>query len=397
MLREFAINVYLIVFRLLFNFFNMFANHNKTTFITSFNGNVEDTIIELKNKMADDHQIIILKNSNCKLNFGEERHYHILNFEKAKHFIQSIYHLATSRYIIADNYYGFLAVTNFKKDVKCVQLWHAAGAIKQFGLTDRSNEYRTERAIKRFQTVYNRFDHVVVGSDKMNSIFKDSFGLHENRYIRIGIPRTDFVYDEIRKSKAIDRLQSDFTKSNSKKVIMYAPTYRDGEFNSVNLQIDLEQIYEHFKHDYVLFLRLHPAVNSKFRNKYPDFIYNVSNYFSINHLLLGTDILITDYSSIPFEFSLLNKPMIFYAYDLDEYIIKRGLWKDYTNQVPGPVVTTTDELIQVIKKQDFHLEKVKSFANEWNKYSKGNSCENLIKSLYDVGAIEHTEKARENV
>jgi len=375
----------------------MFANHNKTTFITSFNGNVEDTIIELENKMADDHQIIILKSSNCKLNFGEERHYHILNFEKAKHFIQSIYHLATSRYIIADNYYGFLTVTNFKKDVKCIQLWHAAGAIKQFGLTDHSNEHRTERAIKRFQTVYNRFDHVVVGSDKMISIFKDSFGLPENRYIRTGIPRTDFFYDEIRKSKAIDRLQSDFPKINGKKVIMYAPTYRDGEFNSVNLQIDLEQMYEHFKHDYVLFLRLHPTVNSKFRNKYPDFIYNVSNYFSINHLLLGTDILITDYSSIPFEFSLLNKPMIFYAYDLDEYTIKRGLWKDYTNQVPGPVVTSTKELIQVIKEQDFQLEKVKSFADEWNKYSKGNSCENLINSLYDVGALEHTEKARENV
>src|SRR5690625_6786782 len=89
----------------------------------------------------------------------------------------------------------------------------------------------------------------------MISIFKDSFGLPENRYIRTGIPRTDFFYDEIRKSKAIDRLQSDFPKINGKKVIMYAPTYRDGEFNSVNLQIDLEQIYEHFKHDYVLFLR----------------------------------------------------------------------------------------------------------------------------------------------
>src|SRR5690625_3520459 len=114
----------------------------------------------------------------------------------------------------------------------------------------------------------------------MISIFKDSFGLPENRYIRTGIPRTDFFYDEIRKSKAIDRLQSDFPKINGKKVIMYAPTYRDGEFNSVNLQIDLEQMYEHFKHDYVLFLRLHPTVNSKFRNKYPDFIYNVSNYFS---------------------------------------------------------------------------------------------------------------------
>src|SRR5690625_7594938 len=118
----------------------------------------------------------------------------------------------------------------------------------------------------------------------MISIFKDSFGLPENRYIRTGIPRTDFFYDEIRKSKAIDRLQSDFPKINGKKVIMYAPTYTDGEFNSGNLQIDLEQMYEHFKHDQLLFLRLHPAVNSEFRNKQPDSTYNESNYCSINHV-----------------------------------------------------------------------------------------------------------------
>src|SRR5690625_1261470 len=163
---------------------------------------------------------------------------------------------------------------------------------------------------------------------------------------------------------------------------MYAPTYRDGEFNPVNLQIDLEQIYEHFKHDYVLFLRLHPAVNSKFRNKYPDFIYNVSNYFSINHLLLGTDILITDYSSIPFEFSLLNKPMIFYTYDLETYRNERGLWGNFTEIVPGPIVNTTEELIEEIKQNEFDTEKIKQFSNEWNEYCHGNSSEKLIEAIY---------------
>src|SRR5690625_543438 len=172
---------------------------------------------------------------------------------------------------------------------------------------------------------------------------------------------------------------------------MYAPTYRDGEFNSVNLQIDLEQIYEHFKHDYVLFLRLHPSVNSKFRNKYPDFIYNVSSYPSINSLLLGTDILITDYSSIPFEFSLLNKPMIFYAYDLNDYANKRGIWKDYKDRVPGPVVQTTKELIHVIEEKKFNLEDVRSFAKDWNKYSNGNSGEKLIQALYDVKTSEEEQ------
>src|SRR5699024_11924585 len=91
-----------------------------------------------------------------------------------------------------------------------------------------------------------------------------------------------------------------------------------------------------------------PAVDGKFNNKYPGFIYNVSNYPWINELLVGSDVLITDYSSIPFEYSLLQKPMIFYAYDYDEYALKRGIGDNYTERVPGPVVYNTNQLIETI-------------------------------------------------
>ena len=183
----------------------------------------------------------------------------------------------------------------------------------------------------------------------------------------------------------------------NKKVILYAPTYRDDELNDATLAIDLDKMYERFKYDYVLFLRLHPAVNGEFENKYPGFIYNVSSYSSINDLLLGTDILITDYSSIPFEFSLLHKPMIFYAYDLEEYSKKRGIWPNYTDEVPGPVVQTTRELIEVIDKMEFNLEEVRNFAKTWNKYSNGNSTKNLIHALYEDISTEQDEKIREHV
>ena len=398
MLRELMIKVYLILFRFFFNLFNSKELQDKTVFVASFGANIKATMEELERQKAD-HHIVILKSKNCKAVFDSRPNRTILEFESGSisQFLKSIYHLATAKHIFIDNYYGFLAVTDFREEVKCVQLWHAAGAIKQFGLQDLTNKNRTEEALRRFQRVYNRFDHVVVGSDQMIQIFKESFGLPEERFLRTGIPRTDFFFDDLEKARVVKKIQADFPIIKEKKVILYAPTYRDDELSSTKLQLNFDMMYKHLKHEYVLFLRLHPAVNSQFENKYPGFIYNVSSYQNINHLLLVTDVLISDYSSIPFEFSLLNRPMIFYAYDLDEYAEKRGLWKDYEERVPGPVVYSTDELINVIEQRAFQLEKVRPFAEEWNKYSQGNSSENLVKALYAEPVIEEKQKIREHV
>ncbi|MEI3607804.1 CDP-glycerol glycerophosphotransferase family protein [Pseudogracilibacillus sp. SE30717A] len=394
--RELAISIYLTIFRILFSFFNRFSLKEKTTFVASFGGNINVTLDELEQQVPN-QEIVVMKTANCNTKFSTNGGI-ILQFEnKLLDFIKSVYHLATSTHIIIDNYYGFLAATNFKPEVKCIQLWHAAGAIKQFGLEDLTNGSRSERALQRFQKVYNTFDHIVVGSDEMVQIFKNSFGLPEERFMRTGIPRTDFFFDDIQRKKAENKLIKDFPIIKTKKVILYAPTYRDDELNDAKLAIDLDKMYEQFKYEYVLFLRLHPSVNSEFKNKYPGFIYNVSSYSNINDLLLGTDILITDYSSIPFEFSLLHKPMIFYAYDLEEYAQKRGIWTDYIARVPGPVVETTQELIQVIKDQDFDLDKVQEFTKEWNRYSVGNSSEKLIMALYDLVPSEQEERIREHV
>ncbi len=331
----------------------------------------------------DGHKIVIVKDPRCKNNLLQVTH-PILSFNP-KHitqFITSIYHLATSSHIMLDNYYGFLAAVDFKQGVKCVQLWHAAGAIKKFGLEDLTNRTRSKRAINRFKAVYKRFDHVVVGSDEMVEIFMRSFGLQKDRFLCTGIPRTDFFYDKLQMGHAVHVLREQFPMIQSKKVLLYAPTYRDGALRSTEIPLDLDKMYQQLKLEYVLLLRLHPAVSRKFENKYPDFMYNVSGYPNMNPLLVRADILITDYSSIPFEFSLLNKPMIFYAYDYKEYGLKRGLWEDYAAQVPGMVVMSTDELIDTIQKQNFRMERVQAFARKWNQYSNGQASQNLIQILY---------------
>src|SRR5699024_5872175 len=184
------------------------------------------------------------------------------------------------------------------------------------------------------------------------------------------------------KEAAKNSLVADYPVINEKKVMLYAPTYRDNELDIGELKLDIEKMYQAFKHDYVLLLRLHPAINGEFQNKYPGFVINVSGNYNINHLLVITDILITDYSSIPFEFSLLNKPMVFFAYDLDQYAIDRGFWETYEDLVPGPVVENTNDLVDVIRNRTFDLERIKEFASQWNQFSQGASCKRLIQTFY---------------
>src|SRR5699024_6931674 len=167
MVRELAINLYLLIFRIFFYTFILFPQKKKTTLVTSFRDNVIYTVKEIE-KQTDD-QDVILKTAQCKENVEERAHGTVLEFEVTCSFdwVKSIYHLATSRFVFVDNYFGFLAAVRLRAGVECIQLWHAAGAIKQFGLKDPSIEYRTERARRRFKKVYDRFDHVVVGSEKM--------------------------------------------------------------------------------------------------------------------------------------------------------------------------------------------------------------------------------------
>lgn len=383
MVRELAITLYLWVFQIVFSLFKLYPLKKQATFVASFGDNVLYTASALE-KIHPDVPIVILKTSSCKLDFAGYPDWIILNFELTSpiHWLRSVFHLATSSHIFVDNYFGFLAAAPFRKEVACVQLWHAAGAVKKFGLKDPSIYYRTPRAQARFQKVYQQQTHVVVGSEKMSEIFQQSFGIPAERILRTGIPRTDFFFDELTQQIVESEIAYHYPVIREKHVILYAPTFRDDQMHVSKLALDLEKMYQAFNEDYVLFLRLHPAIQADWTNHYPDFIYDVSHFPDVNHLLMVTDILISDYSSIPFEFSLLQKPMIFFAYDLEEYSRTRGFWENYENLVPGPIVQTTEELIESIQNQDFHLQQIEEFAQDWNEYSKGKSSEQLVHALF---------------
>src|SRR5699024_8798956 len=153
--------------------------------------------------------------------------------------------------------------------------------------------------------------------------------------------------------------------------------------------LDFKQLYENLHEEYVFLFKIHPFVNNKLNipYEYSDFFYDFSDFREINDLLLVTDLLITDYSSVCFEFALLNKPMLFFAFDVEEYIRSRDFYYDYFNFIPGPLVSTTDELVESIKLNKFDMKKIKRFVDYFFDNNLGNASSRVVEDVI-IPAIE---------
>lgn len=395
-MREIFIEIYLAFFKAVFTLFKWLPLQEKVTFVVSFKANPLAVYKEMK-RLNFPGKVVFLCKGNCyrsMKNSVEEKVYRIES-NHLFHEIAGIYHLATSRIIILDNYYGFLAAASFKKDVECIQIWHAAGAVKTFGLKDKTIQKRTKRALKRFKKVYQQFHKVVVGSDEFAKIFREAFHLSEENILPTGVPRTDFFYDRERHGKIRKQFFRKYPELKGKKIILYAPTYRDYEEES-RFPLDVGRLYDRWKGEYALLIRLHPSVHASLEfGDYKGFVYDFSRYPEINDLLVIADYLVSDYSSVPFEYAILEKPMIFFPYDLEKYERERGLWKKYEELVPGPIVKSTEELIECIENGAFDREKIREFKEVWNAYSRGFSSRNLV--LYLSGSLTFKQVQKRGV
>ncbi len=381
MRKEWIITLFLIVNKIFFNTFKLSKKTNNIVFLCDFGDNAEYVTKELGRRGYQD--VVVLKTGKCKTSFKDAGVGEIVSFKPTKPFeyLRGLKRLATARTVLIDNYAAILSVCHFNDEVEVIQLWHAAGAVKKFGMADPSLTYRTPRAIKRIAKVYEEMDKIVVGSPFMAQIFARAFQKESNAFLHTGIPRTDFFFDEKAKNETMDKVYDTYPELRGKKVVLYAPTFRDNELSQQQIPLDFVKIASQLGDDYRLVIKLHPAVVhdlNAFRHPY---IINVANKLSVNDLLLVTDYLVSDYSSIPYEFALLGKPQIFYPYDLEQYQMSRGFWDSYDQVVPGPVVDSDEELVHTLMHMDFDLPQVEQFAAKWNYYSDGHTAQKLVDYL----------------
>ena len=297
-------------------------------------------------------------------------------------FLIQPYHLATASIVLQDNIFLPMAYMKFPKKVKVIQLWHGTGTIKRFGQSVNDGELgRLEKAADRTIT------HLIINGKATKEIYQEAFGVDEDKVYELGLPRTDLLFDK----EACEDIKDDFYKRypelKNKQLVLYAPTFRDSEVSSPKLPFDLETLMSSLPEDMTLGLRLHPFVAKSFqgiqlKDELKGKVYDFSCEPDTNQLLLISDLLITDYSSIIFEYCVLRKPMLFYAYDYDLFKKEqRGFYEDYETFVPGTIVYNQAELIKVLQQGEYDISKVDDFMKRQYRYTDGKSTQRLIDQI----------------
>ena len=220
-------------------------------------------------------------------------------------------------------------------------------------------------------------------SSKAESITSSCYAF-KKEFLKTGYPRNDVLFAK-NNEKDIADIKRKLGISPEKKVIMYAPTWRVR--NQFNMKIDIQELKKQIQDDYVLMLRIHPfAVKGLKEDMLDEFVINVSNYPSVEELYLASDIVITDYSSVMFDYAILNRPMLFFTYDLEDYRdTLRGFNFDFVAEAPGPLLKTSDEVIQSIvnidKVAQEHDEALQKFRKKFCEYEKGTASEQIFQRV----------------
>ena len=277
-----------------------------------------------------------------------------------------------------------------KKEQVYIQCWHGT-PLKKLGFDIEVTGGNAMNSIKDIQRKYltdsKKYSYMVSPSRFCTEKFTSSFRLKDSNIIKeVGYPRNDFLINY--KKTDVIRIKRELKIPKDKKVILYAPTWRDNQHEAglgytYSLNVDFDKLKKEFGKEYIILFRTHYFVaNSIDLKKYKDFVINVSNYGDVNDLYIVSDILITDYSSVFFDFANLKRPIMFYMYDYEEYKNKLRDFYIGFNELPGPIVEKEEDLIKEIKQIDAYdkkyKEKYQKFNNKYNYLDDGNASKRLI-------------------
>ncbi|RRK11413.1 CDP-glycerol glycerophosphotransferase family protein [Lactiplantibacillus garii] len=232
-----------------------------------------------------------------------------------------------------------------------VQTWHGT-PLKKLGLDIENVTMpgtNTAAYHRNFVQEANRWDALISPNDYSTQIFRSAFGF-KNQILKVGYPRNDELINST--ADDITAIKQKLNIPLDKKVVMYAPTYRDNQFAekgkyTFELPFSLDDFQQRFGEDTVLILRMHYLISNALDvSAYGDFVYDLSSYPNISELYLVSDLLITDYSSVFFDYAYLQRPILFYPYDYHLYKDElRGFYLDYEKDLPGKIAQNEPDLL----------------------------------------------------
>ena len=281
-----------------------------------------------------------------------------------------------------------------RKNCFYIQTWHGT-PLKRLVLDMDDVFMMNESDIKTYQSGFVKnvqiWDFLISQNPFSSVTFQRAFAF-ERDMLEIGYPRNDILFSK-NNEEDIALLKQRLGLPKDKKILLYAPTFRDDEFEenssykfSPKLSFDLLQ--EALQNDYILIVKYHYLIMDYIDwFPYKDFIYHFDQSDDIAELFLVSDMMITDYSSVMFDYSILRRPMLFYAYDLEKYKNElRGFYFDYEDEIPGPISADTETLIRDILQYDASVyeEKYEKFCRKYNPWDDGHASEKVVEMIEKI-------------
>lgn len=298
--------------------------------------------------------------------------------------------LRTAKYWISN--YRMLDHQHPRKDQVYLQCWHGT-PLKRLGydLIASDNSMNSLQEIReKYRTDAKKFSYLLSPSPFATDCFIGAWNLKEtgqtHKILEAGYPRNDRLVTATDEERTALRRSLDV---DDKKVILYAPTWRDnqhssGEGYTYKTEVDFDKMYRELEDEYVVLFRAHYLVANSFDfDRYEGFIRDMSQYSDINDLYIASDLLVTDYSSVFFDYANLLKPVIFYMYDLEDYASElRGFYISL-DELPGPIVQDEDSLLSEIRKANTWIadEKYLEFHRKYNPKDDGYASKRVIESI----------------
>lgn len=281
-----------------------------------------------------------------------------------------------------------------REDQVYVQCWHGT-PLKRLGydIEHSQNAMNSQIEIQnKYRTDAEKFSYILSPSAFASEKFISAWNLgntgQADKVVEVGYPRDDFMLNYSQDD--VKRIKDELEIPADKKVLLYAPTWRDNQHTAglgyvYDNPVDFSRLREELSDEWVILFRAHYLVANQFDfEEYEGFVYNVSKHDDINELYVISDMLITDYSSVFFDYANLNRPILYYMYDLEYYKDElRGFYIDLS-ELPGPIVEKEEELVPTIKKlaKEFvYDEKYQLFNQKYNYLNDGQASKRLIERV----------------
>ncbi|CAL9436352.1 hypothetical protein SUDANB120_02147 [Streptomyces sp. enrichment culture] len=289
---------------------------------------------------------------------------------------------------------GFPLALAKREGTTYIQTWHGS-ALKRMGFHEPRTKAQGRAAQDRFQAAVDRFDHFLVRSEHDVRTLAKGFRLRDEVLLRAGYPRNDALVEAHRaEAQSGERvrgpLAAELGIDPDKRVLLYAPTFRanaEGAVEGFAFPFDVEEFADRLGDRFTLLVRTHYLNSVSLPPSVAGRVVDVSRHHDITPLLALADGLITDYSSVMFDYAVLDRPMLFFAYDYDSYAGDiRGTYFDLKEKAPGPVVATPEELFQAVAAFDEadakYAEARQRFLTEFGEYDRGDAARRIVEKFF---------------